>query len=102
MQDIVPIKIYEYMAMGKSVVTTRLPGVMTEFCDDKGVKYADTPEDVLKEAIVLVRTERVKAEGIKARRFVETYSWDSITDEFERVFEVLERCTKEKECECYI
>ena len=27
MQDIVPIKIYEYMAMGKPVITTKLPGV---------------------------------------------------------------------------
>jgi len=25
MQDIVPIKLYEYMAMGKPVITTRLP-----------------------------------------------------------------------------
>ncbi|KAF5430850.1 Glycosyltransferase involved in cell wall bisynthesis [Candidatus Methanophagaceae archaeon] len=87
MQDIVPIKLYEYMAMGKPVITTRLPGVMTEFGCDNGVIYVDTPEDVLKEAIVLVKNERAKEEGIEARRFVETYSWDSITDEFERVLE---------------
>ena len=31
MQDIVPIKIYEYMAMGKPVITTMLPGIMKEF-----------------------------------------------------------------------
>ena len=86
MQDIVPIKLYEYMAMGKPVITTRLPGVMTEFGDDNGVIYVDTPEEVLNKAIVLVGTERAKEEGIKARRFVETYSWDSITDEFEVIF----------------
>ncbi|KAF5435047.1 Glycosyltransferase involved in cell wall bisynthesis [Candidatus Methanophagaceae archaeon] len=89
MQDIVPIKLYEYMAMGKPVITTRLPGVMTEFGDDNGVIYVDTPEKVLNKAIVLVKNERAKEEGIKARRFVETYSWDSITDECERVLEDL-------------
>ena len=31
MQDIVPIKIYEYMAMCKPVITTKLPGIMMEF-----------------------------------------------------------------------
>ena len=60
---------------------------MTEFGGDKGVIYVDTPEEVLKEAIVLVRTERAKEEGRKARRFVEKYSGDSITDEFEVSFE---------------
>jgi len=73
--------------MGKPVITTRLPGVMTEFGDGNGVIYVDTPEDVLNKAIVLVKTERAKEEGIKARRFVETYSGDSITDECERVLE---------------
>ena len=84
-----PIKLYEYMAMEKPVITTRLPGVMTEFGGGNGVIYVDTPEEVLNKAIELVKTERAKEEGIKARRFVETYSWDSITDEFERVLEDL-------------
>ncbi|GAH80390.1 unnamed protein product, partial [marine sediment metagenome] len=41
MQDIVPIKMYEYMAMGKPVIATRLPGVMKEFGNDNGVIYVD-------------------------------------------------------------
>lgn len=32
--------------MEKPVITTRLPGVMTEFGDDNGVIYVDTPEDM--------------------------------------------------------
>ena len=31
MQDIVPIKMYEYMAMGKPVICTKLNGIMREF-----------------------------------------------------------------------
>ncbi len=85
--DIIPIKLYEYMAMEKPVITTRLPGILKEFGDDNGVIYVDTPEEVLKEAIKLVRTEIINEEGRKARRFVEKYSWDSITDEFEGILE---------------
>lgn len=82
-----PIKLYEYMAMEKPVITTRLPGILKEFGDDNGVIYVDTPEEVLNEAIKLVRTEITNEEGRKARRFVEKYSWDSITDEFEGILE---------------
>lgn len=87
MQDIVPIKMYEYMAMGKPVITTKLPGVMKEFGDGNGVIYVDKPEDVLKKAIELVENGYIEEEGRRARLFVEERSWDSITDEFERVLE---------------
>ena len=35
MQDIVPLKLYEYMAMEKPVIATRFPGIMREFDEDK-------------------------------------------------------------------
>jgi glycosyltransferase involved in cell wall biosynthesis len=87
MEDIVPIKMYEYMAMGKPVITTKLPGVMKEFGVDHGVIYVDRSEDALKRAMELIENGRIEEEGIKARRFVEKNSWDNITDEFERVLE---------------
>ena len=79
MQDIVPIKIYEYMAMCKPVITTKLPGIMMEFGGDNGISYVDTPEDVVLKA----RDIDVKAEGEKARKFVEKNDWNKITDKFE-------------------
>jgi glycosyltransferase involved in cell wall biosynthesis len=87
MQDIVPIKMYEYMAMSKPVITTKLPGIMKEFGEDNGVIYVDKPEDVLKKAIELIEKGRVEEGGRKARKFVENNSWDNITDEFERILE---------------
>jgi len=87
MQDIVPIKMYEYMAMAKPVVSTRLPGVMKEFGEDNGVVYVSQPEDVIKKAIELIQGDSLKKLGAKARRFAERYSWDSITDEFEKILE---------------
>jgi glycosyltransferase involved in cell wall biosynthesis len=89
MQDIVPIKMYEYMAMEKTVITTKLPGIMKEFGEDYGVIYVDKPEDVLRKSIELIENGCIAGEGMKARKFVENNDWSSITDTFERVMERL-------------
>jgi glycosyltransferase involved in cell wall biosynthesis len=83
MQHIVPIKMYEYMAMGKSVIATRLPGVIQEFGEDNGVVYVDTPGDVIEKAAELFATDKQSELGTKARRFTEERSWERVTDEFE-------------------
>ena len=87
MQHIVPIKLYEYLAMGKPVISTRLPGVMAEFGEGNGVIYVDRPEDVVAKAIELAGSGSIKDLGIRARRFVEKNDWNTIADEFERVLE---------------
>jgi glycosyltransferase involved in cell wall biosynthesis len=94
MQDIVPIKLYEYMAMGKPVISTKLPGVMREFGQDNGVVYIDEPEDTINKARSLVKDGKIGELGAKARKFVLKYSWDSITNEFEKI---LEKVVKEKQ-----
>jgi glycosyltransferase involved in cell wall biosynthesis len=91
MQDIVPIKVYEYMAMSKPVISTKLSGVMREFAEDNGVIYVDEPADVIDKAKSLVSDGRMGKLGAKARKFVERYSWDSVTDEFEKVLEEVVR-----------
>lgn len=93
MQHIVPIKMYEYMAMKKPVIATKLPGVMKEFGEDNGVIYVDRPEDVIPKAVELVNNGNLNELGEKARKFVERYSWDNITDDFEGI---LEEVVKEK------
>ena len=93
MRHIVPIKLYEYMAMGKPVISTKLPGVMKEFAYDNGVVYVNKPEEVVKKASELVAKENLADLGAKAREFVENYSWDKTTDEFESI---LEEVIKEK------
>ena len=87
MQDIVPIKMYEYMAMGKPVISTRLPGVMREFGKDNGVFYVDKPEDVIQKAMDLISNGDLKKLGSKARSFAERCNWDNIADEFERILQ---------------
>lgn len=85
MQDIVPIKIYEYMAMGKPVLTTNLPGIKTEFGEDAGVIYVNKPEGVLTEAFNI----NININRKKARKFVEHNDWIKITDEFENTLKKL-------------
>lgn len=85
MLDIVPIKMYEYMAMKKPVIASKLPGVMKEFGEGNGVVYVDRPEDVLQKALGLVRNDNLEELGRKARKFAEKYSWDNIVSEFERI-----------------
>jgi len=83
MEDIVPIKMYEYMVAGKPVIATRLPGLVKEFGEDNGVLYIDKPEEVLMLAEGLEESNRIRSEGIKARKFVQHNSWDIVLGEFE-------------------
>jgi glycosyltransferase involved in cell wall biosynthesis len=87
MQDIVPIKLYEYMAMGKPVISTKLSGVMREFGEANGVVYVDEPADVIGKAKSLIKNGKIGKLGARARGFVQKYSWDNITDDFEKIIE---------------
>ena len=89
MQDIVPIKLYEYMACGKPVIATKLSGITKEFGENHGVIYVDKPEDVLNKTIELVESGSVEEHGSRAREFVEKYNWEDIVADFEEVLEEL-------------
>jgi len=89
MQDIVPIKIYEYLAMGKPVITTHLPGIQKEFGENTGVIYINKSEEVLQKSLELIERGIINDEGIKARKFIEKNDWNKITDDFEKVLKEL-------------
>jgi glycosyltransferase involved in cell wall biosynthesis len=93
MQDIVPIKLYEYMAMAKPVIATRLPGIFKEFGPDNGIVFVEKPEDVIEQALELMKGEKLKELGVRARRFAERNSWDKIANDFEII---LQEAVKEK------
>jgi glycosyltransferase involved in cell wall biosynthesis len=84
MQDIVPIKIFEYMAVGKPVITTRLSGIVREFGTGNGVVFVDRPEETLQKAAELYKAENFQELGMRAHRFVEPKNWDIIADSFEK------------------
>lgn len=90
MSNIVPIKMYEYLAMYKPVIATKLPGVMKEFGQENGVIYVDKPEDVLRKAIELGE-EDVREKSLEAAEFIGEFGWDRIVSRFEEVLRLLIR-----------
>jgi glycosyltransferase involved in cell wall biosynthesis len=94
MKDIVPIKVYEYMAAGKPVVATRLPGLVKEFGENNGVIYANEPSDVPYVALDLVERGALGELGFRSQRLVEKNDWRLIVKEFERIIdEMIDRKT---------
>jgi len=85
--NIVPIKIYEYMAAGKPVIATRLPGIVKEFGSNNGVIYVDKPTGVVKRIVKLIKNGDLAEQGLRAKRFVKRYSWDNVTQDFEAILE---------------
>jgi glycosyltransferase involved in cell wall biosynthesis len=83
MQDIVPIKMYEYMAVGKPVISTKLPGIIREFGMENGVLYVESPEMVPETAYVLTTNGTIKNHSNSARLYVQNLDWRTITDTFE-------------------
>ncbi len=93
MQDGLPAKIYEYLAMGKPMISTKLAATMREFGDGNGVLYVDEPADVVQKSLELVKSGKLDECGRQARKFAEKYDWANIADQFERV---LQDAIKEK------
>jgi len=94
MRDIVPIKIYEYMAMSKPVIATKLPGVMLEFGENNGIIFVDRPEEVIEKAANIIEENRLSELGMKARKCVEKYDWNLITNNFEEHLKLMKVKTR--------
>ena len=88
MRDIVPIKMYEYLAMHKPVIATRLSGILLEFGMSNGVLYVNTPEDVIPKVLSLSNDD-IHESSLMAKHFIENYSWDKIIDNFELILKTL-------------
>jgi len=89
MKNIVPIKIYEYMAMGKPVIVTRLSGIIREFGLMSGITYIDRPEEALQTAIRMSESGVIAEMGEQAYSFVHGNDWGRITNDFESILRKL-------------
>lgn len=89
MRNIVPIKLYEYLAARRPVIATRLPGVMLEFGTDRGIVYVDRPEEVCAAARALVESGELLELGRRARDSVSDQGWERMTDLFTSVLDLL-------------
>ena len=84
---IYPIKILEYLAMGKVVVATNLKGVRTIIKDGENglLVEPENPEDMAKAILKIYKDPelRKKIES-NARRSVEKYDWDKINERIDK------------------
>ena len=89
MQDIVPIKLYEYLAMEKVVIATELPGISKEFGYGNGIEYVKCAEEVLETAQRILDEGSYEEISKKGREYVKSNDWEVITDKFENALEDL-------------
>jgi len=91
MQDIVPIKLYEYLAMEKVVIATELPGISREFGYGNGIEYVQKAEEVLELAQKILDNGEYEELSKKGREYVKSNDWEAITDKFENAMKNLLR-----------
>jgi glycosyltransferase involved in cell wall biosynthesis len=85
MRDLAPTKVYEYMAGGKPIISTKLHGMISEFGINNGIVYVDQPEDIIAKAVELANSMILGELGLKARRYVESKNWNIITNKYEKI-----------------
>ncbi|MBQ6511317.1 glycosyltransferase [Methanobrevibacter sp.] len=89
MQDIVPIKIYEYLAMGNVVIATELPGISKEFGYGHGIEYIQEASQVLETVKRILDEGKYDEIAGIGREYVKGNDWEAITDKFEKAMEDL-------------
>lgn len=89
MQDIVPIKIYEYLAMQKVVIASELPGISKEFGYGHGIEYIREASEVLTTVENILANDRYDEIASTAREYVKSNDWEAITDKFEKAMKKL-------------
>jgi len=90
MQDIVPIKLYEYMAMQKPVIATRLPGLVAEFGEKNGIIYVNSAEEVPEVVQEKFKNKKeIEEIGLAGYNFVKDNDWASLAIKFESLLENL-------------
>ena len=83
-QNSVPLKLFEYMACEKPVLSTRLPGVK-EVAQDR-ILYADTVNEYKDQISALISSDNNSKRCKYNRKFVvDTYDWNSISKHLETV-----------------
>ncbi len=84
MMDIVPIKIIEYMAAGKPVISTKLRGIMREFGKNNGIIYCSNIQEFIQTAVRLKGDKELDVMGEKGAQRVKGRDWKVLIEQFEK------------------
>lgn len=84
-----PMKLWEYMAAGRAVVSTDLPSIREIVGEDRGVLVPPGDASALADAIagLLEDDGRREGMGLRGRAFAEENTWELRVDEYERAME---------------
>ena len=84
-KNALPLKLFEYMACGKPVISTELPGVKR--VADKRVLYASTVEEYREKISLLYRDEDLRQKiGRDGEKLVKkNYNWENIVNRMEKL-----------------
>lgn len=84
-ENALPLKLFEYMACGRPILSSELPGIKRIVGDN--ILYADNPTDYKKQILKLFSHDEVRSEMSRfGKHFVaEKYEWSKITADLERV-----------------
>lgn len=84
-ENALPLKLFEYMACNKPVISTKLPGVKN--AAGTNVMYADNADEYEGRILALHNSENLRREmGLSGRRLVEKgYDWAEIIGQLENV-----------------
>jgi len=86
-REITPVKIMEYMAMKKPVLSNSLPGVVNEIGENNGVLFAKNQSELIKQIELLSKNkENLKEIGQKGFKLIKKYYvWPKILKDFRRI-----------------
>jgi glycosyltransferase involved in cell wall biosynthesis len=86
-ENALPLKLFEYMACGKPVISAKIPGVVDAVQDR--VLYAFTAEEYRDKIVKLYKDEELRIKlGIEGRNYVkENYEWSKFASKLEIVLE---------------
>ena len=87
------LKIFEAMAMGKAMVSTKLGAEGLPVTDGYNLLLAEAPEDFAQKIVLLLRDPALrKSLGLRSRQLVEEhYSWAMVAAEFDAVLQSMTR-----------
>jgi len=86
-KDVTPIKVFEYMAMKKPVLSTKLPGLYNQLGENHGLIYCKDQKNLIMDIEKYInQKEYLKQQGLKAFRYVsDNFLWNKLVMKLKKI-----------------